>query len=240
MPPELNAMFVLGGERARGGEHRAERDETLSKDRERRSGEVDCWACRNLLWEMGGRLDPRDTNGSSRCTNGSECCGAGCFDFVDLGAFENSGAGAREPNVGGSSSTGLDSGIRLGVPTSRLPRLPSKRTPGCVGLIGGVASSSSASLSSGMTLDVSDAYALGSGVFSPVDTPESGVSFFRRSTTRFLRLRMPPARERAEPRLSPADEEKDEAMVGRELRVSLPVLSEATEDAPDFRLPNVD
>jgi hypothetical protein len=66
MPPELHVRSVLGGEEVRGGEHRAEREETLSKDKERRSGEVDCCACRNLLREIGGRLEVRDTNGSSR------------------------------------------------------------------------------------------------------------------------------------------------------------------------------
>lgn len=233
----MDATSILGGEEVRGGEQRAERDETLSKDKERRSGEVDCCACRSLWREIGGRRDDRDMKGSSRWPSGSDDGGGGAvdrFDFVDLGASESSGAGARGPNVGGSS------GIRLGVPTSRLPRLLSKRLLGCSGLLGGVTKSSSTSLSSGMTLDVSDVYALCNGVFSPVDTPESGVSFFRRSTTRFFRFRMPPARERVEPRLSPADDEKDEAMVGRELSVSLPVLSDATEDAPDFRLPNVD
>lgn len=161
-----------------------------------------------------------------------------CFDLVDLGglgASERSGAGARRgPKAGGSS------GIRFGVPMSRLPRRLSKRMPGCAGLLGGVANSSSASLSSGMTLDVSDAYALGNGVLAPVDTPESTSSFLRRSTTRFFRFRMPPVRERLEPRLSPEGVEYADAMVGRELCVSLPVEPDATDDAPDLRLPKVD
>ena len=58
---------ALGGEEVRGGEQRAESEETLSKDRERRSGEVDCCACRSWLRDRGGRLeDVWDTNGSSR------------------------------------------------------------------------------------------------------------------------------------------------------------------------------
>ena len=58
---------ALGGDDVRGGEQRAESDETLSKDKERRSGDVDCCACRSLLREIGGRLeDVWDTNGSSR------------------------------------------------------------------------------------------------------------------------------------------------------------------------------
>jgi hypothetical protein len=58
---------ALGGEEVRGGEHRAESEETLSNDKERRSGEVDCCACRSLLREIGGRLeDEWDMNGSSR------------------------------------------------------------------------------------------------------------------------------------------------------------------------------
>jgi hypothetical protein len=218
----------------RGGEQRAESEETLSKDKDRKRGDVDCCAWRSWFRDSGGRLDEVcDKKGSSRCVGGG---GVVCFDFEGLGASARRGAGASSgPKAGGSS------GIRLGVPTSRLPRLLTKRRPGCAGLRGGVASSSSASRSSGMTLDVSDAYALGNGVLASVDMPDvSAPSFFRRSTTRFFRFRMPPARERLEPRLSPAAVEYAEAMVGRELWVSLPVLPDATDEVPDLRLPNVD
>jgi len=58
---------AFGGEDVRGGEQRAESDETLSNDRERRSGEVDCCAWRSLLRDSGGRLEEVwDMNGSSR------------------------------------------------------------------------------------------------------------------------------------------------------------------------------
>ena len=48
---------ALGGEEERGGEHMAESDETLSNDKDRRSGDVDCCACRSLLRDKGGRLE---------------------------------------------------------------------------------------------------------------------------------------------------------------------------------------
>jgi hypothetical protein len=92
-----------------------------------------------------------------------------------------------------------------------------------------------------MTLDVSDAYVLGTGVFASVDAAgDSAPSFFRRSTTRFFRLRIPPVRERPEPSVKPAAVDNPDPRVGFELSVSFPVLPDATDDAPDLRLPNVD
>lgn len=213
MPPEEFAL-------SQGGE---ESVETLSKDRERRRGEVDCWTLRSSERDSVGRFE----------------CWAFCFEFEDLDGSGDMGAAGRRVEAVGVRSVFSDS--RLGSPKSRLPCLPSKRKPGLSGVLGGVASSSSASRSSGMTLDVSDAYVLGSGVFAPVDGPDdSAPSFFRRSTTRFFRFRMPPARDRLAPRLRPADMEFDDAMVGREQCVSLPVLPDATDDVFDLRLPKVD
>jgi hypothetical protein len=79
-------------------------------------------------------------------------------------------------------------------------------------------------------------------VLSSVETPESVALSprLRRSTTRFLRLRTWPVRERLAPRLRPADKELFVEREGRVSWVSLPVLPDATDDAPDFILPKVD
>ena len=79
-----------------------------------------------------------------------------CFD-LDLGGWDRTGGAASAGEAFGVLSDNL-----LGSPTSRLPCLLSNLRPGRAGLIGGVASSSSRS--SGMTLDVSDAYVLVLGV----------------------------------------------------------------------------
>jgi hypothetical protein len=92
-----------------------------------------------------------------------------------------------------------------------------------------------------MMLEVSEAYVLGSGVLASVDTPESAASLcLRRSTTRFLRFRTWPVRDRLAPKLSPADMACDAVNEGCESCVSPPVLPEATDDAPDLMLPKVD
>jgi hypothetical protein len=138
---------------------------------------------------------------SSVCVDGGGRMSSRCLDFARVGAFDMMGAD-------GSKVSGLS--CRLGAPTSRLARLSSKRWPGLVGVLGGVASAASISGSSWMTLDVSEAYVLGSRELASVDTPESAPSLcFRRSTTRFLRFRTWPVRDRLAPKLSPADKEFD-------------------------------
>lgn len=227
MPPELLASSAGGLDNA----------EILSNDSDRRSGDVDCWAWRSEVRESGGR--GRDFVGVV-CAKSSVCVDFGSGGGVSVRCFDFERAGGCMGAAGRSESFG-DSEMRLGAPTSRLPCLPWIWWVGRTGVRGGVASSASRTGSSWMTLDVSDAYALGSGVLASVDTPESAPSLcLRRSTTRFLRFRTCPVRDRLAPRLSPADMEFVVVSEGLESCVSLPVLPEATDDAPDFMLPNVD
>jgi hypothetical protein len=125
----------------------------LSKDRERRRGEVDCWALRSEGRDKGGRRPagrgvPCSAK-SSTCVVGGAWESAYDFDLVGLAGLHRKGAAGNNVSV--------LSAILLGSPTSRLPCFLSKRKPGLTGVVGGVASSASTSGSSGMTLDVSEA-----------------------------------------------------------------------------------
>lgn len=142
MPPELDASSADGGD---------DSVETLSKDSERRSGDVDCCACRSAGREREGRLDEvRDLLGVGVgvcvCTKSLDSVFGGvrvlsrcCLGVVRAGALDSMGAA-------GSKFSGLS--FRLGAPTSRLARLSSKRCPALVGVLGGVARAASISGSS--------------------------------------------------------------------------------------------
>lgn len=168
-----------------------DKEETLSNERERSKGDVACCVCLSRECVSGGRLL------LDLFLSGSSMIGLGmsgfCFDLNDFGGSASKGAASR----------------RLGSPTSKLPCLLSKRKPGFKGLLGGVASSSSRALSSGITLAVSETSVLGAGVFAPVDTPDDSAPSrsLRRLTTRFFRLRMGCVRDLLAPRLRPADAE---------------------------------
>ena len=68
MPPELGASTLSGGE---------ESAETLSKERDRRSGDVDCCACRKEFRESGGRLEGVRDDGGERAKSSTLVSGGG-------------------------------------------------------------------------------------------------------------------------------------------------------------------
>jgi hypothetical protein len=163
-------------------------------------GEVISRAGRSLLLESGGRLE--EWTSCPRMGVVGAVFEGDCLDFD----FEPRRGVARRFS-------------ELGVLSERMA---------LGGLRGGVVSSSSHS--SGMTLAVSETLALVMGVLAAVETFDDSApsALFRRSTTRFLRLRIWFARPRPEPKLRPVSAVLLDTSDGRELSVSFPVLSDMT------------